>query len=247
MLLASALALDKKYETFSENLISRKLDDEYTTLAKYNELLILYGYTLYRKGGDEKFSEISNNLRSMARLIIKYRELHNASISTNELIDPTHWDSVITTAKVLVKYSGMEEVGIPSLLLRLGRSLAALASAKWTVGIKTKNSEIRQDARYFLELHMEDWDTYANHVPATLEARRYKTPELVPFTKDIQKLRLFLLVEIDTIVSKLEKREIEGEDEHNLVSKTEFSYFQKLCLVRLITFNARRGREASKI
>ena len=183
----------------------------------------------------------------MARLIIKYRELHDASVSANELIDPAHWDSIISTVKVLVKYSGIEEVGIPSLLLRLGRSLAALASAKRTVGIKTKNPDIKQDARDFLEILMEEWNTYANHAQATLEARRDKTPELLPLTKDIQKLRLFLLTEIDKIVSKLEKREVEREEKHNLISKIEFSYLQKLCLVRLITFNARRGGEASKI
>ena len=245
MLLASPLALDKKYETFSANIISRMFDDEYTALAKNDELLMLYGCTLCR--GDEKFSEILSNLRSMARLIIKYRELHDASVSSNELIDPTHWDSIISRVEVLVRYSGIEEVGIPSLLLRLGRSLAALASAKQTVGIKTKNSEIKQDARDFLELLMEEWNTYANHAQATLEARRDKTPELLPLTKDIQKLRLFLLTEIDKIVSKLEKCEVEGEEKHNLISKIEFSYLQKLCLVRLITFNARRGGEASKI
>ena len=116
------------------------------------------------------------------------------------MIDPTHWDSIISRVKVLVKYSDIEEVGIPSLLLRLGRSLAALASAKQTVGIKTKNSDIKQDARDFLELLMEEWNTYVNHAQATLEARRDKTPELLPLTKDIQKLRLFLLTEIDKIV-----------------------------------------------
>ena len=106
MLLASALALDKKYETFSANVISRMFDDEYTALAKNGELLMLYGCTLCR--GDEKFSGISSNLRSMTRLIIKYRELHDASVSANELIDPTHWDSIISRVKVLVKYSGIE-------------------------------------------------------------------------------------------------------------------------------------------
>ena len=52
--------------------------------------------------------------------------------------------------KMLVKYSGLKEVGIPSLLLGLRRSLAALAPAKQTVGFKIKNSNIREDAR---ELH----------------------------------------------------------------------------------------------
>ena len=208
---------------------------------------MLYGYALYKKGGDEKFSELSNNLKSMARLIIKYRELHNTSVSANELIDPRHWDTIISTVKVLFKYSGIEEAGTPSLLLMLGRSLAALASAKRTVCIKTKNSDVKQDARDFLELHMEEWDNYANHTQATLEARHDKTPEVLPLTKDMQKLRLFLLTEIDKIVSKLEKREVEGEEKHNLISKIEFSYLQKLCLVRLITFSARRDGEASKI
>ena len=60
-------------------------------------------------------------------------------------------------------------------------------------------------------------------------------------------MRLLLLIEIDTIVSKLEKLKTEGKVEHNLISKIAFSYLQKLCLVRLITFNTRRGGEASKI
>ena len=42
MLLTSALAV-----LFSAKVISQMLDDEYTTLAKIDELLMLYVYTLY--------------------------------------------------------------------------------------------------------------------------------------------------------------------------------------------------------
>ena len=97
--------------------------------------------------------------------------------------------------------SSMEEVSIPSLLLRLGRSLAALASAKRTVGIKTKNSDIRCERLF--GIHMEELDTYDNHAQATLEARRDKTPELLSLTKDIQKLRLFLLVRLSFHTCKI--------------------------------------------
>ena len=38
-----------------------------------------------------------------------------------------------------------------------------------------------------------------------------------------------------------------GKEGQCYVSQSEFSYLQRLCLVRLITFNARRGGEASKI
>ena len=41
MLLESALTLDKKYENFSANVISRMFDDQYTALAKNDELLML--------------------------------------------------------------------------------------------------------------------------------------------------------------------------------------------------------------
>ena len=56
--------------------------------------------------------------------------------------------------KILVKHDGgVDSVGIPSLLLRLGRSLEALAIAKRTLGVKVKTPEMVQDARDFLELH----------------------------------------------------------------------------------------------
>ena len=62
--------------------------------------------------------------------------------------------------------------------------------------------------------------------------------------KNIQNLRSFLVTEINRIIDQLENRGKEGQCH---VSQSEFSYLQKLCLVRLITSNARRGGEASKI
>ena len=157
MFLACALAMDAKYaKDFSVKIISRMLDDEMTNLVKNDELLMLYRYTLYEMGGEESFSEISNKLRNVSRLLIKFRETNDVSITTPGLIDPSHWDAIIAAIKSLVKHGGIEHVGIPSLLLRLGRSLEALASAKQTLGIKTKNDDIVNDARKFLELHAEE-------------------------------------------------------------------------------------------
>ena len=66
------------------------LDDEMTNLVKNDELLMLYGYTLYEMGGEESFSEISNKLRNVTRLLIKFRETNDVSITTAGLIDPLH-------------------------------------------------------------------------------------------------------------------------------------------------------------
>ena len=121
------------------------LDDEIINLVKH-DLLLLYGYTLYGMGGEESFSEISNKLRNVSRLL-KFRETNDVSITTAGLIDPLHWDAIIAAVKFLVKHGGIENVGIPSLLLKLGQYLEALASAKRSLGIKTKNDDIVNDAR----------------------------------------------------------------------------------------------------
>ena len=73
----------------------------------------------------------------------------------------------------------------------------------------------------------------------------YKTDqklELLPLTKVIQILRSFLPNETNRIIDQLENHGKEGQCH---VSESEFSYLQKLChvqLIRLITFNARRGK-----
>ena len=88
MFMASALAMDAKYEHFSAKIISWMLDDEIINLVKH-DLLLLYGYTLYGMGGEESFSEISNKLRNVSRLL-KFRETNDVSITTAGLIDPLH-------------------------------------------------------------------------------------------------------------------------------------------------------------
>lgn len=44
-------------------------EDEITNIIKNDDLLMLYAYTMYEKGGREKFTEISNKVRSVARLV----------------------------------------------------------------------------------------------------------------------------------------------------------------------------------
>ena len=242
MYLASVLAVDSKYDKFSADVLARMQEDELSIFIKHDELLMLYGYTIYEKGGVEKFSEISNKLRNVARLVLKYREMFDAFVTTNEIIDPTHWDSIIKCIKHVVDHCGNENVGIPSLLLRLGRSLQALASAKRAVGIKTKNEDMVKDARDFLELYDGDWHIYANHALSTIASKKDKVPELLPLTEDVKKLRLFLLSEIKKITGSLKE-----DDQNCILTRSEFVYLQKLTLVRIITFNARRGGEPAKL
>ena len=67
------LALDVKYDKFSSDIISRMSEDQVTNVIKHDQLLMLYGYTLYEKGGVEKFNEISNKIRNVSRLPHKFK------------------------------------------------------------------------------------------------------------------------------------------------------------------------------
>ena len=70
-------------------------------------------------GQEENFSKISNKLQNVSRLLIRFRETNYVSITTVGVIDPSHWNAIIVALKSVFKHGGIEDVGIPSLLLRL--------------------------------------------------------------------------------------------------------------------------------
>ena len=168
--LQRCLSKDDQYEGIKANIFSRMAQDHVTTLIKNDDGILLYGYLMYEKGGDNMFNEISNKLRNVARLIIEYRnQSGQTEASSLTLIDPSNWDMVIKSVKKLVSHEGDEAVGVPSLLLRLGRSLESLACAKRAMGIKAKDKEMVNDSRDFLVLHAQYWKIYAQHAISTLQ------------------------------------------------------------------------------
>ena len=79
----------------------------------------------------------------------------------------------------------------------------------------------------------------------TISSKQDKAPELLHLTGELRRRRLFLLTEINDLREATDKRE--EKNATATITPAEFSYLQKLCLVKIITFNAERGGEASKI
>lgn len=90
---------------------------------------MLYGYKLYEMGEEENLSKISDKLWKVSRILIKFREPNDA-ITTASLIDPSYLHELIVSVKSLVNRGGIDNVGIPNLLLRLRRLVEPLASEK---------------------------------------------------------------------------------------------------------------------
>ena len=74
----------------------------------------------------------------------------------------------------------------------------------------------------------------------TISSKQDKAPKLLSLTGDLCKLRLFLLTEINDLCEAIDKREEKNGTE--IITPAEFSYLQKLCLVKVITFNAKGGQ-----
>ena len=217
-------------------------EDHVTNLVKNDNGLTLYAYYLFEKSGPSGFSEISNKLRSMGRLLIEYRKKDDdLTTQSLDLIDPGNWEKVIASVKCLVSHKGDEKVGVPSLLLTIGRSLEALACTKRAIGIKSKDKTMVSDARDFLELHSQYWKIYAKHALSTLQSKKDKTPELLPLTADLKTLRCFLIKELGLCLEEAATCEKNG----NLFKN--WNWLVNLAVARLICFNARRGGEVSKL
>ena len=209
--------------------------DEIITLIENDEGILLYGFTLYEKGGDSSFNEISSKLRGLSRLVLQYRQLFGSDASSFSMIDPGSWDNVIQAAKALVGCQ-KQKVGLPSLLLGLGRSLACLASAKRAIGIRLKDDNMVNDARSFLELHATEWSIYSKHAQDAM--KKDNIPEDLPLSSDIDKLKDYLLQQTSSL---------SNVDEEIGMTKLIWSKLQFVTLARIIIFNARRGSEPSKL
>ena len=239
MLLEHSLSADSKLHDVRSYVVTRMKIDELTNVVKNDEGLLMYGQKLYEKGGDAAFNEISSKLRGMARLLLKYRDIVKSVnlVNSLDLIDASCWDDVVRAVKLVVNHE-KQTVGIPSLLLNLGRSLACVAGIKNALGIRRNDSSMREDARNFLTLHAEEWSIYTKHALESM--KKDNKPELLPLAADLDKLKDFLMNEIKELTE-------ESKDEQNQMLRSQWSRLQRATLTRLITFNARRGSEPAKL
>ena len=101
-------------------------------------------------------------------------------------------------------HEGIEKVGLPSTLLRLGRSFREIAACKQILAIKISDQDLYTEAKDFLLLHSEEWDIYRTHAMNTFGLKKNKMPEMLPLSSDLKTLRLFLLENIANITNSKE-------------------------------------------
>ncbi|XP_041666279.1 uncharacterized protein LOC121524831 [Cheilinus undulatus] len=214
--------------------------DEIAIAVKKDRYLLEYGYRLFKKNERviSQHQHIRQKLRELGRLILAAKKVAPAK-TIKELIKPEKYVHVVTAARCLAGFS--DETGkykCPSLARKVGHSLLALAMFKKSEGLKARDKETVQDAEEFAQLYQESWKfDIASQALIQLDQSKWNSPQLLPFTQDVQSLHAQL--------SEKQQQHLDALKEE--VSPSNWKDLAKVTLAQVILFNRRREGEVSKM
>ena len=149
-----------------------------------------------------------------------------------DLILPGNFENIVKAVKNLSDYQGRRKIAKPHRIVKLEFSLRTLAEIATLLCIKVT------ECQNFMYLYEDEYSVYANNARAVYRKRKAYIPKELLEEEDVKAVRSYCINEISRICRKVKKNSM-GKDDYRQLSKTT--------LVRLITFNARRGGEPSKL
>ena len=145
---------------------------------------------------------------------------------------------VLKSSKNISGYAGPREIVTLSLFLKVGFCLTNLCEYLRCAALKVQDQSTVEDLRNFAELYFSDWQIYASNARATYEAEKANKPQKLPLETDVKKFRLHLVEKIDELITKV------VESSH---TSKHLKCLSEYTLARVLTFNARREGERSKL
>ena len=222
-----------------QGVLAKMQRNELHLIIRNDQSFLLYGTIMLQKKEKERFSDIRYSLRCLARLLVEFRRNSGKeSARGNELVLPENYDLILNAAKVLSGYQGPRCIKTPSLFLKIGFCLKNLAEYCRCVALKTSDQNTVDLIRNFVELYESDWQIYATNARATYENRKANKPEELPLESDVKLFRTFILTEINRIMKNISS---------GALVLQELKDLSKYTLARIMSFNARRGGEVSKL
>ena len=124
------------------------------------------------------------------------------------------------------------------LFIKISTALKHFALMMRIYFIKAGNVEMIEKFRLFIGLYEPDYIRYSNHARAFQEKQKANFPEEIPIEADIKLVKEYTLQQIKIIIHHSEREPLESTQLKDLLKNT---------FVRVITFNAQRGGEPSKL
>lgn len=234
-------ALEEKLSPCMKMVQESMQDDNLKTIILKDTLLLQFGEVLVKKYGVHKKNDINQRLRQLAR--VKEECKKGASVHCfMDLLSGTHYDKVHEATDRLcgkfVSPDGRNFYKIPSLALRLGHLLRKLACVKQGFCLRTSDIDGYKQAETFLALMKNEWtDAVSTNALNTLRRRKDNTPENLPLTDDLLKVKNFITDALPKLVAKLQCDK----------NYTAWRQLAQMIIARLIIFNKRRPAEVSKL
>jgi hypothetical protein len=242
MLVEVNLGSKENHLDFTLNVLGTLRKDDVSAAVKKDELICIFGQSLYRRLGQYRSTEIAQRMRLLGRFLLAANSRSSSCLTLSDYIDGKYFDCVLEAVETLCSATtddtGRNTFVKPSLGTKLGHSLLKCARLKNRNAIKSGNKKVEAEADRFIALHASDWADYiSSRALMTLKLKRVEGPEVLPKSEDLVKLKDHIDLTIGLYVSKL-KRQFSYSSYRNLLEYT---------LAALILFNKRRGGEASKL
>ncbi|KTF92489.1 hypothetical protein cypCar_00049226, partial [Cyprinus carpio] len=214
--------------------------DEVAVAIKEDRCILEYGYRQFRKNEYviSQHQYIRQKLRELGRLVLEAKKLTHVK-TIKELIKPEKYTHVVSAARCLAGFSG--ETGKykrPSLARKVGHGLHALAMFIKSEGLKMKDQQTAKDAEEFALLYQESWKfDIASQALTQLNQTKWNSPQILPFTQDVQRLHCYL--------SEKQQKQLNALQEEP--SPLNWKDLAKVTLAQVILFNRRRAGEVSRM
>ena len=230
---------DDNYKEIRSLLAKMKKCDLHI-IIRNDQSLLLYGTVQLQKKEKERYSDVRYSLRCLANLLKQYRTYPgNESASAKDLVSSMNYENVLKATKQLSGYKGPRDIEKPLFFMKCGYCLLNLSQYLKCAALKLMDKDRVEDLRNFTELYGTDWLIYANNARATHEMQKANKPQQLPLESDVKKFRDALIRNIETLMEKIQNsKQPKAKHLRSLADNI---------LARLLTFNARRGCECSKL
>jgi len=227
--------------SMKENVLERMQYGEISVVAKNDKLIVGYAAKAYDRTGHEMhtYGHISQQMRQLARLLLKCRELNPEVRSVKDIIDPSLFQVVVKAVKAVCGFDERTNTfTTPSLCLKLGHALKKCASIIKGEGLRNQDDSDVRKSDNFIQLCDMEWPDTSTHAIRTLHQRQWNAPRRLPVASDLKTLHRHLSSKSDLCKTALKSCTPDRQKWHDLA---------KVTLVRNMLFNRRRSGEIERI
>ncbi|KAL2093731.1 hypothetical protein ACEWY4_011043 [Coilia grayii] len=224
-----------------QELLSQMTLDQISIEVKNDKNIMRFGQQLYSRLGSTSTKDeyIRQKMRELGRLLLSARKVSKNLKSLNDLIKPANFmQTVMSVRDAAGCMQKTNTYKIPSLALKLGHSLTKISAIVERKALMEGDLDSAEAARQFRQIYDAKWNELVSAAAyRTLEAVKWDSPLLLPFTEDVKILH-----------SHLDDKSQEYYKALSTHASTEnWANLSKVTLTKIILFNRQRGGEVSKI